>query len=121
MRNAGAPMWARADMRSRWRSLVALGVLVGVTAGFAIAPYAGARRTDASFERLRTRTNAADAVVFATQTQQFIIDTSLWDVLAKQPEVESVAPWILAIGDVEPGDGFGVMMGPLDGRWLGDV
>jgi hypothetical protein len=114
-------MWARADVRARWKALVALGLLVGVTAGFAIAAYAGARRTDASFERLRDRTAAADAVVFATQTQAFIIDTKLWDDLAAQPGVESVAPWVLALGDVDPGDGYGVMMGPLDDRWLNQV
>ncbi|HVJ98131.1 MAG TPA: ABC transporter permease, partial [Acidimicrobiia bacterium] len=121
MGSTGAAMWARADVRARWKALVALGLLVGVTAGFAIAAYAGARRTDASFERLRDRTDAADAVVFATQTQAFIIDTKLWDDLAAQPGVESVAPWVLALGDVDPGDGYGVMMGPLDDRWLKEV
>jgi ABC-type lipoprotein release transport system permease subunit len=113
-------MWARADVRGRWKSLLALGILVGITAGFAMAAYAGARRTDTSFERLRERTNAPDAIVFASQSQQFRVDPSVWDELAKQPEVEKVAPWVLALGAVE-NDDEGVIMGSYDGRWIGDI
>ena len=60
-------MWAAADLRRRWRSLVVLGLLAGLSASLAIAALAGARRADTAFDRLRSRTNGADAVVFPSQ------------------------------------------------------
>ena len=64
----GAPLlWANADVRRRWRSLVVLGLLAGLTASLAIAAFAGARRTDTALARLEKVTNAPDAVVFASQ------------------------------------------------------
>jgi hypothetical protein len=110
-------MWARADVRRRWRSLVVLGVLIGVTAGFAMAAFAGARRTSTAIGRLRHRTNAADAVVFATQV---CFDCTHWEKLERRPEVKKIAPWVLAVGEVE-GEPDGVIMGSYDGRWIGDI
>lgn len=110
-------MWSRADVRRRWRSLVVLGLLIGVTAGFAMAAFAGARRTATAFPRLRARTNAADAIVFATQIS---FNGADWTKLERRPEVAKVAPWVLAVGDVEH-DPSGVIMGSYDGRWIGDI
>jgi len=87
--------WARADIRARWVSLVALGLLAGVTAGVALAALGGAVRTDDALDRLRDRQISADAVVFAGQTGQFDPD---WDALAAAPEVDTVAPWALVFG-----------------------
>jgi FtsX-like permease family len=39
-------MWARAELRSRWKAWMLLGVLAGITVGVAAAGWAGARRTD---------------------------------------------------------------------------
>jgi predicted lysophospholipase L1 biosynthesis ABC-type transport system permease subunit len=110
-------MWARADVRARWRALVALAVLAGVAAGVALAAVAGARRTDAALDRLRDETDAADAIVFATQVGNFAPD---WDALEARPEVEALAPWALIFGDLagEPGQ---VVFGSVDGRWGGEV
>jgi len=44
-------MWARADLRARWRSWLVLGLLAGVTFGFAAAGMAGARRADRAVPR----------------------------------------------------------------------
>ena len=63
----GARLWARADLRRRWRSLVVLGLLAGLSASLAIAALSGARRADTAFDRLRERTDGADAVVFPSQ------------------------------------------------------
>jgi ABC-type antimicrobial peptide transport system permease subunit len=38
-------MWARAELRARWKAWLLLGVLAGVTIGVAAAGWAGARRT----------------------------------------------------------------------------
>lgn len=112
-----AGVWARADVRSRWRSLVALALLAGITAGVALAALAGARRTDAALDRLREATDAADAVVFASQAGNFHPD---WPALEARPEIADVAPWALIFGDLddEPGQ---VIFAPVDGRWGDEV
>src|SRR5829696_5196224 len=110
-------MWARADARSRWRSLVALALLTGITAGVALAALAGARRTDAALDRLRHETDAADAIVFASQSGVFDAD---WGALEDRPEVGVVAPWGLIFGDLgdHPGE---VIFSSVDGRWGDEV
>ena len=118
VREVTAPaLWARADVRSRWRSLVALALLAGITAGVALAALAGARRTDAALDRLRSETDAADAIVFASQSGNFTPD---WDALEARPEVGAIAPWALLFGDLanEPGE---VIFAPVDGRWGDEV
>lgn len=114
MRDVTAPArWARADVRSRWRSLVGLALLAGITAGVALAAVAGARRTETALDRLRDETRAADAIVFASQAGNFAPD---WDALEARPEVASMAPWALLFGDLadEPGE---VIFSSVDGRW----
>lgn len=116
--------WARADLRARWVSLVALGLLAGVTAGFALAALAGAIRTDTALDRLRERERGADAIVFASQVGQFHAD---WTALAAAPEVDTVAPWALVFGafggrfaDAD-GGGPGLIFASVDGRYLHDT
>jgi len=110
----GARMWARRDLRRRWRSLVVLGVLAGLASGLAMAALAGARRTATAFPRLREKTDSADAVVFPSQIGIFAGD---WGKLRDEPYVESVAPWSLLFGnyDGQPG---GLMFGPVGDTWL---
>ena len=110
-------MWARADVRHRWRSLVALGLLAGVTAGLAFAASAGARRTSTALDRLRARTNASDAVVFTSQVGEILPD---WTRLRARPEIETLARWALVFGEIG-GDPGGVLFAPVDGTWTGDV
>jgi ABC-type antimicrobial peptide transport system permease subunit len=112
-----AAFWARRDVRRRWRSLVLLGVLIGLTAGFALSAWAGARRTDTALQRLRMQTNAADAVAFPSQVNKTHPN---WAPLAARPEVATVAVWDLLFGDAngEPG---AVIFGSRDGTYLGKV
>jgi ABC-type lipoprotein release transport system permease subunit len=111
-----AAFWARRDARRRWRSLVLLGVLVGLTAGFALSAWAGARRTDTALERLRVQTNAADAIAFPSQVG---VSYPHWARLKARPEVKTVAVWDLLFGDYdhEPS----LMFGSSDGTYLGKV
>jgi hypothetical protein len=111
-------MWARADVRARWRSLVALGVLVGVTLGFASAAVAGARRTETAFARLRERTGAADAIVFPGQVGVFAAD---WTALTRQPEIAALGRWKLTYGQAAGLPGEAVFFAAADARWLQDV
>jgi hypothetical protein len=85
-----------------------------VTGGLALASLAGARRTNTAFDRLRTRTRGADAIVFASQVGKFHPD---WSKLAARPEVATLAPWYLAFG-VSPGEpDETVLFGSVDGVW----
>jgi hypothetical protein len=54
----------RAELRSRWRAWLGLGLLVGLAAGAVMALAAGARRTDSAYARFLDRHDAYDAMVF---------------------------------------------------------
>jgi hypothetical protein len=112
-----AAFWARRDIRRRWRSLVLLGVLVGLTAAFALSAWAGARRTDTALQRLTIATNASDAVAFPSQVG--IVNPN-WARLAARPEVASVAVWDLLFGNYD-GQPDGLIFGSADGTYLGKV
>src|SRR5437588_9398457 len=114
---AVAAVWARRDLRRRWRSLVVLGVLAGATSGFAMASFAGARRTATALPRLEHRTHAPSALVFASQSGVFDPDITK---LRARPEVADLAVWDLVFGNLngEPG---AVLFASDDGRWGRDV
>lgn len=120
---SAARLWARATVRARWRSLVVLGLLVGVTAGLALATVDGARRTATAFDRLDARENAPDAVAFPSQVGEFNPD---WTTLETQPEVRAVLPWGLLFGVFtegrlaeEDGGGGAGIFAALDDRMMG--
>ena len=98
--SAGAPsgILARAQLRIRWRALVALGLLAGVTAGFAAAALAGGLRSRTALDRLEEREHAADAVVFPGQVNLLTAD---WGRLAEEPEIEQIAVWALLFGNFD--------------------
>jgi FtsX-like permease family len=108
----GAVIWAGNDMRRRWRSLLVLALLAGLTSALAMAAAAGARRTDTALSRLETATNAMDAVVFASQAGDV---KPSWTALERQPEVAQLAPWDLMFGTSE-GQSV-ILFGSDDGRW----
>lgn len=114
-----AVAWARVDLRNRWRSLVVLGLLAGVTGGFALAALSGARRSNTALERLRERTNASDAAVFASQSQD---PNGKHDfaALARRPEVKAIARWNLMFGELQGNPG-GLLFGPSDRTWGGMI
>jgi ABC-type lipoprotein release transport system permease subunit len=60
-----AAIWIRlrAELRSRWRSWLAMAVLAGLAAGLVIATAAGARRTDSAVVRHRAATESMDVWV----------------------------------------------------------
>ncbi len=56
-------MLARSDLRRRWRSVIALTLLVGVAGAVVLALVAGARRTNTSLERFESYSRSADLEV----------------------------------------------------------
>lgn len=114
--NSAALTWARAEARRRWRSLAVLGILVGVTAGLALAVLVGSRQNDHALQRLREATNAHDITVFASQTENVEPD---WERLRTMPEVDDLAVWLLLIGEVDGEQS--VLFGAGDDRWLDEV
>jgi hypothetical protein len=61
-----AAVWLRfrAELRSRWRTWLTLGVLAGIAGGLVIAGVAGARRTDSALARHLEAYRFPDATVF---------------------------------------------------------
>ena len=110
-------LWARADVRRRWRSLVVLGLLAGITAGLAMATFAGARRTDTALARLDKVTNAPDAIIFASQVQDFHPD---WARLEARPEVAQLAVWDLFFCNIDGQEG-GLLMASAGDGWLSSI
>jgi putative ABC transport system permease protein len=53
----------RAELRSRWRAWLGLGLLVGLAAGAVMALAAGARRTDSAYARFLDTHDASDVMV----------------------------------------------------------
>ena len=114
-----AATWARVEVRRRLRSLIVLGLLAGLTAGLALAAVAGARRTDTAWERLRDRTNAADAIVFTSQAGIYDPDELDYDSLADRPYIDAVGAFGLVWGTSDLGP-FGAMVSTYGG-WLTSV
>jgi putative ABC transport system permease protein len=54
----------RAELRSRWRAWLGLGLLVGLAAGAVMALAAGGRRTDSAYARFLDRHDGSDVMVF---------------------------------------------------------
>ncbi|HEX9504606.1 MAG TPA: ABC transporter permease, partial [Acidimicrobiia bacterium] len=53
----------RAELRDKWKGVLALALLAGFAGGATLAAIAGARRTDSAFSRLLVDTNAAHLLV----------------------------------------------------------
>ena len=93
-------LWARADLRNRWRSWVVLGVLAGVTFGLAAAGVAGARRTEDALPRL-VATGVPHAAVLPNDPA---FDAAQRRAVADLPEVRKTYPFVVpfALEVLEP-------------------
>jgi ABC-type lipoprotein release transport system permease subunit len=96
-----AAVWLRfrAELRTRWRALLAVALLVGLAGGAALAAFAGARRTDTAFERLVEQTEAWDVLVNPDLGSDSALDDR---------DVASL-PYVEAAGRVD-----GLFLGPAD-------
>jgi hypothetical protein len=58
----------RADLRRRWRAMLAMALLIGLVSGVVLVAAAGARRTDTAYPRFLSRSHAADLLVSPVQS-----------------------------------------------------
>ena len=79
-------MYARADLRRRWKSAVAIAILIGIAGAVVLTAYAGARRTDSAYPRYLTATHAADFLV-ATESSGPSLTNRFYNRVASLPEV----------------------------------
>ena len=77
---------ARADLRRRFLSWLALAVLVGITGGSAIAVASAARRTDTAYTRFLATHAPSDVSI--TDSKDFLTKDVDLDQVAAMPEVE---------------------------------
>ena len=87
-------LWARAELRARWRSWVVLGLLAGATAGIVAAGIAGARRTDSALPRYIAVAGSIDAAVLANDPT---FDAKQRAAVAALPEVRQTFPFEVAV------------------------
>ncbi len=83
-------VWARVDLRRRWRAVVVLAVLLGMAGGFALAALVGARRASTAWDRLRRETLAPDAFVSIPSRS----DAAVADELRSLPGVAEAAGFV---------------------------
>ena len=88
-------MRARADVRARPVSLIAVTILVGLIGAVGIAAFAGARQTDSAYERYRETSNEPEAVALSCSNGFFSPPIDL-EKAAKLSSVEASA--IVAFG-----------------------
>lgn len=103
-----AAVWLRfrAELRTRWRALLAVALLVGLAGGATLAAVAGARRTDTAFSRLLVHTKAWDVLVNPDRGTDSAVD---WRAVAALPQV----------ADADRADGL--FLAPLSSRGAPDL
>ena len=62
----------RADLRTRWRALLSLALLLGLVGGVALTAAAGARRTDTAYSRLLSWANASQVTIMVTNSESTV-------------------------------------------------
>src|SRR5262245_54587387 len=87
-------MWARADLKRRWRSWAVLGLLAGISVGIACAGIAGARRTDRAVPTYVRLSHVPDAAVLAND-DNYAKERVKVDRL---PQVKAAYPFVVPFG-----------------------
>lgn len=88
----------RAEVRTRWRSLLALALFVALIGGVVLTAAAGARRTQTAVDRLGAAAGDVDGFLDVHGTDQ-----SKWDDIGRLPSVEMAAKvaFVYAFPDVD--------------------
>ena len=105
-------MRARAELRARWRAMVASALLLGLFGGAVIATVAGARRTESAHRRFLAASNAFDVLIADFSVFAPVFWTPDFDALEGLPYVVDSARVKYFIGD-----GDRELFGSADPRW----
>ena len=79
-----------ADLRVRWRSTLALVLMIGIAGGAVLTTAAGARRTDTAYPRFLASSRAEDVVIGGAELSPEAL--VLFHQLARAPQVAAAAP-----------------------------
>ena len=79
----------RADLRLRWRSLLGLALLLGLTGGAVLTAAAGAQRTDTAYPRLLAWANASQVDILPTVNTS--VPGDYFAALGRLPQVAALA------------------------------
>jgi hypothetical protein len=106
---SAAWMWARAELRARWKAWLLLGILAGATIGVAAAGWAGARRTERAVPAFVAAARVPTAAILANDPA---FDAAKRAAVARLPGVEHTYPFLVgfssqvfrppALGDESP-------------------
>lgn len=117
MRAVGA--FTRAGVRSRWRGMVGVALLLGLAGGVVLTTVAGARRTDSAYARLLRASDAADvniAVSGPNAVQNIGHQARFYEAVARLPGVDVVAPTVGVSAEVAGGHTEVLLRGGTDDR-----
>lgn len=82
--------WFRIDLQQRWKSVLALGLLIAFAAATILTAWAGARRASSAVDRLISQTLPLTVVALPNEPG---FD---WDAIAALPEVEAVGQFAVS-------------------------
>ena len=114
---AAAWLWARADIRRRWSSLVLLAAVVALATGAVLALVAGARRAGSAVDNYLDATGTAEVVMFTESDPA----PDLLASLADDPRIERIERSVtapIAPSPAQPGENAYMFVG-LDGPLAG--
>ena len=110
---AAAWLWARADIRRRWSSLVLLAAVVALATGAVLALVAGARRAGSAVDNYLDAAGTAEVVMFTESDPA----PDLLASLADDPRIERIERSVtapIAPSPAQPGENAYMFVG-LDG------
>ena len=87
-------MWARAELRARWKAWILLGLLAGVTVGIAAAGFAGARRTANAVPNMVAAGHVPSAAILANDPT---FDAAARARVAALPGVTHAYPFVVGV------------------------
>jgi hypothetical protein len=110
-------LWTGAEFRARWKGVVGLALVLGLTGGLVTAAAAGARRTASVYDRMLAAQGAPDVTILDDGTQR--VDLPLRKII-ELPQVASYAKASLVnyvIGNQAAVAAFDAKLGRTVNRW----